>query len=55
MFAWTKFERAMINSIASNIAEKTHVSKSAARIDSLYLVEQILNGNVGNAAQLLIG
>jgi replication factor C large subunit len=52
MYAWTKFERAMINSIATNIAEKTHVSKSAARTDSLYLVEQIMNGNVGNAAQL---
>lgn len=52
MYAWTKFERAMINSIAANIAEKTHVSKSATRNESLYLVEQILNSNVGNAAQL---
>jgi len=52
LYAWTKFERAMINSISSNIAEKTHVSISAARNDSLYLVEEILNSNVGNAAQL---
>ncbi|MFW9921836.1 MAG: replication factor C large subunit [Candidatus Thorarchaeota archaeon] len=52
MYAQTKFTRAITDSITTNIAEKTHVSKSAAQVDMLYLVDEIINSNVGNAAQL---
>ncbi|MCG3254203.1 MAG: hypothetical protein KAX09_10145, partial [Candidatus Heimdallarchaeota archaeon] len=34
------------------MAEKTHVSKSSARTDSMYLVKQVLNGIIGDAAQM---
>jgi replication factor C large subunit len=52
MYAQTMFSRALRDSVASSMAEKTHVSKVAARSDSLYLVKQVLNGNIGDAAQM---
>ncbi len=52
MYAQTRFSRALRDSIASSMAEKTHVSKVAARSDSMYLVKQVLNGNIGDAAQM---
>ncbi|NHJ32474.1 MAG: replication factor C large subunit [Asgard group archaeon] len=52
MYAQTRFSRALRDSIASSMAEKTHVSKIAARSDSMYLVKQVLNGNIGDAAQM---
>ncbi|MCK5298447.1 MAG: hypothetical protein KAJ76_06045, partial [Candidatus Heimdallarchaeota archaeon] len=52
MYAQTRFSRALRDSIASSMAEKTHVSKGSARTDSMYLVKQVLNGNIGDAAQM---
>ena len=52
MYAQTKFTRALDNSIASSIAEKIHVSRRHARNETLYLVKEIMNSNVGDAAQL---
>ncbi|MHA1531203.1 MAG: replication factor C large subunit [Candidatus Heimdallarchaeota archaeon] len=52
MYAQTRFSRALRDSIASSMAEKTHVSKGSARTDSMYLVKQVLNGVIGDAAQM---
>ena len=52
MYAQTRFSRAIRDSIASNIAEKTHTSKRMARKENMYLVKEILNGKIGDAAQL---
>ena len=52
LYARTRFSRAIRDSIASNVAEKTHMSKRLAIKDHMYLVEEILNGNIGDAAQL---
>ncbi len=52
MYAQTRFSRALRDSVASSMAERTHVSKGSARTDSLYLVKQVLNGNIGDAAQM---
>jgi len=52
MYARTRFSRALRDSIASNVAEKTHTSKKGAIKDNMYLVKEILNGNIGDAAQL---
>jgi replication factor C large subunit len=52
LYARTKFERPLINSIAASIAEKTHVSVKNARNETLYLVKQIMNTNIGKAAEL---
>ncbi|MHA1367793.1 MAG: hypothetical protein ACTSP5_15490 [Candidatus Heimdallarchaeota archaeon] len=52
MYAQTRFSRALRDSIASNIAEKTHTSKRMARKENMYLVKEILNGKIGDAAQL---
>ena len=52
LYARTMFSRAIRDSIATNIAEKIHVSKKSAIKESYFLVEQILNSSVGDAAQL---
>ncbi|NHJ47145.1 MAG: replication factor C large subunit [Asgard group archaeon] len=52
LYARTKFERPLINSIAANIAEKIHVSIGSARNESLYLVKQIMNSTIGSAADM---
>ncbi len=52
MYAQTMFSRALRDSIASSMAEKTHVSKTAATTDSMFLVKEVLNGNIGDAAQM---
>ncbi len=53
MYAQTMFTRAITKSIASNLASKIHVSRSAARTGSMYLVQQVLNGNIGDAAKMV--
>ncbi|MHA1156061.1 MAG: replication factor C large subunit [Candidatus Heimdallarchaeota archaeon] len=53
MYAQTMFTRAITKSISSSLAEKIHVSQRAARTDSLYLVQQVLNNNVGDAAKMV--
>ncbi|NHJ85254.1 MAG: replication factor C large subunit [Asgard group archaeon] len=52
MYAQTMFTRALTKSICTNMAEKMHVSISEAQSESLYLVEEVLNGSVGDAAKL---
>jgi len=52
MYAQTRFSRALRDSIASSVAEKTHTSKRMAIKENMYLVKEILNGKIGNAAQL---
>ncbi|MGC9780174.1 MAG: replication factor C large subunit [Candidatus Heimdallarchaeota archaeon] len=52
MYAQTMFTRALRDSIASNIAEKTHTSTIAARGESMHVVKQILNSGIGDAAQM---
>lgn len=52
MYAQTMFSRALTKSISTNIAEKIHVSTRAAQNESLYLVEEIINSNIGDAAKL---
>jgi len=52
MYAQTRFSRAIRDSIAGNISEKCHISISEARTESLLLVKEIMNGSIGDAAQL---
>jgi len=52
LYAQTRFSRGLRDSIATLVAEKTHVSKQIARNDYLFLVKEILNGKVGDAASL---
>ena len=53
MYAQTRFSRAVTDSISASIAEKAHVSKRAAQTESLYLVKQVINNNIGDAAQMV--
>jgi len=52
MYAQTRFSRAIRDSIAGNIAEKLHISLIRARKEPLFLVTQIMNSNIGDAASL---
>lgn len=52
MFAQTRFSRAIRDSIAGNISEKCHISISEARNEPLFLVKEIMNNTIGDAAQL---
>ncbi len=52
MYAYTRFSRALRDSIAGNISEKCHLSVSEARNESLVLVKEIMNGPIGDAAEL---
>ena len=53
MYAQTMFSRAVTDSISASIAEKAHVSRRAAQTGSLYLVKQVINNNIGDAAQMV--
>ena len=53
LYAQTRFSRAVTGSISSSLAEKIHVSKKAAQTDSLYLVQQVINNNIGDAAHMV--
>lgn len=52
LYAQTKFSRALINSVASNIAEKVHESRGSAQNEFLPVVKMVLNGPIEPAAKM---
>jgi len=52
LYAQTRFSRALRDSIATAVAEKVHTSKLKARNEVLFLVKEIMNSSIGDAANL---
>jgi replication factor C large subunit len=52
LYARTMFQRRIVKSISTNIAEKMHISTHRAQNEVLSLVREIMNTSVGAAAEL---